>query len=105
KSRLTFSCLHLRGLYTDTTQRLSESRFRHLASRLWLSSLFSFSLLDPFLRLANDVYRQFTVPSGVPADTYDLIVALWLDVDGDSAITGADLPLVLYTYPAVITVQ
>jgi hypothetical protein len=32
-------------------------------------------------------------------------VALWLDVDGDSAITGADQPLVFYVLPAALTVM
>ena len=40
KSHPTFGCLHLRDLFPNTTRRLCESRFRDLASRLWLSSLF-----------------------------------------------------------------
>jgi CubicO group peptidase (beta-lactamase class C family) len=52
KSHPTFIFLNLRDLILDTIRRLSESRFRELASRLWHSSLFSFSLHAHSLRLA-----------------------------------------------------
>ena len=52
----------------------------------------------------TDVSRPFTVPAETPAGTYDLLVALWLDVDEDSAVSGADLPLVWYWIPAAVTV-
>jgi hypothetical protein len=54
---------------------------------------------------SNDVSRGFNVPPWAPSATYDLIVALWLDVDGDSAITPVDQPLVLYVLPAALTVR
>jgi hypothetical protein len=39
------------------------------------------------------VSRLFTVPSTAPTGTYDLLVALWFDVNGNGAIDGADKPL------------
>jgi len=54
---------------------------------------------------STDVSRAFTVPDYAPSGTYDLLVALWLDVDEDSAITGADLLLVSYLLPGAITVM
>ena len=54
---------------------------------------------------SNDVARWFTVPDSTPPGGYDLLVALWIDVDEDFAITGADLPLVSYTFPGAVTVQ
>jgi hypothetical protein len=53
----------------------------------------------------NDVARGFNVPLTAPSGTYDLGVALWLDVDGDWAITGVDQPLVYYVMPAALTVN
>jgi len=53
---------------------------------------------------SNDVSRGFNVPPWAPSATYDLIVALWLDIDGDSAITPVDQPLVLYALPQALTV-
>jgi hypothetical protein len=53
----------------------------------------------------TDVSRVFNVPPWAPSGAYDLVVALWLDVDEDSAITGADLPLVSYLIPEAIVVQ
>jgi len=53
----------------------------------------------------NDVARGFNVPLTTPGGTYDLLVALWLDVDGDSAITSVDQPLVFYVLPAALTVM
>ena len=54
---------------------------------------------------SNDVARGFNVPLTAPSGTYDLLVALWLDVDGDSAITSVDQPLVFYVLPAALTVM
>ena len=54
---------------------------------------------------STDVSRAFNVPPWAPSGPYDLVVALWLDVDEDSMITGADLPLVSYLIPGAITVQ
>lgn len=54
---------------------------------------------------SNDVARWFTVPGSTPTGSYDLLVALWIDVDEDFAITDADLPLVSYTFPGAVTVQ
>jgi hypothetical protein len=45
---------------------------------------------------SNNVNRYFTVPSSTPAGTYDLYVALWLDVDEDNQITTTDLLMALY---------
>ena len=54
---------------------------------------------------SNDVSRWFAVSADTPPRTYDLIVALWIDVDEDFVITSADLPLIAYTFPAAVTVQ
>jgi hypothetical protein len=51
KSHPTFRRLHLQELSIDTTNWHSEFSFPGPASFIWLSSLFSFSLLAPFLRL------------------------------------------------------
>ena len=53
----------------------------------------------------SDVARGFNVPPDAPSGTYDLLVALWLDVDGDSMITGVDQPLVFYALPAALTIM
>lgn len=53
---------------------------------------------------STDVSRTFTLPDSAPSGSYDLIVALWLDVNEDSAITGADLPLVSYVVPGAVMV-
>lgn len=52
----------------------------------------------------NSVSRPFVVPGTTPAGTYDLIVALWLDVDQNNSITGSDLPLVVQTYAGAVQV-
>ncbi len=49
--------------------------------------------------------RPFQVPAGTPDGDYDLLTALYYDVDGDGAIGGADLPLVLRTDPGAVTVS
>ncbi|KDA53171.1 hypothetical protein EG19_07285 [Thermoanaerobaculum aquaticum] len=53
---------------------------------------------------SNSVSRLFTVPSTAPTGSYNLIVSLWYDVDGDNAITSADLPLLTATQTGAITV-
>ncbi len=53
---------------------------------------------------SNDVARGFNVPPDAPSGTYDLLVALWLDVDGDAIITGVDQPMVFYVLPSAVTI-
>jgi hypothetical protein len=53
----------------------------------------------------TDVSRFFSVPSWAPSGTYDLLVALWLDVDEDGAISSADLLLTSQLIPGAIAVQ
>ncbi len=53
----------------------------------------------------NNVSRLFAVPSSTPDGTYDLVVALWFDIDENNQITGTDLSLILKTYNGVVTVQ
>lgn len=53
---------------------------------------------------ANSPTRTFAVPAGTAPGTYDLIVALWLDTDGDNAITGNDLSMTSFTAPGAVTV-
>jgi hypothetical protein len=52
----------------------------------------------------SDQYRWFTTPSWLPSGSYDLIVALWIDVDEDGTLTSLDMPLVMYRWPSAITV-
>lgn len=54
---------------------------------------------------SNNPSRQFVTPSNIPEGTYDLIVALWLDVNEDNLITGDDLSLISYTLANAITVS
>ncbi len=51
------------------------------------------------------VYRKFTVGDSVPTGSYDLYVALWLDVDDDNKITSRDLPLHLLIMENAIEVE
>ncbi len=53
---------------------------------------------------SNNVSRSFTVPAGTAPGTYDLIVALWYDTNGDNAITGSDLVLLSSTSAGAVTV-
>lgn len=48
--------------------------------------------------------RLFTVPATAPTGTYNLIVALWYDVDGNGAIGTDDLPLLAATKAAALTI-
>jgi hypothetical protein len=48
--------------------------------------------------------RDFDVPRFAPLGTYDLLVALYEDVDENGAIGGADLPLQLLTLPGAVRV-
>ena len=42
---------------------------------------------------SGSVSRAFAVPAGTPEGTYDLLTALWLDIDEDGSISGLDLPM------------
>lgn len=53
----------------------------------------------------NNPSRQFTTPSSIPEGYYDLIAALWLDIDENNSITGDDLSLVTYTLSNAIYVS
>ncbi len=59
---------------------------------------------QPALPGANVLLRNFLVPPGTPAGAYDLLVALWLDVDEDAAISGDDLVLTQTTLPGAIQI-
>jgi hypothetical protein len=48
--------------------------------------------------------RPFEVPAGTPEGAYDLLTALWIDVDEGGAITGIDLPLALRTDEGAVEV-
>jgi hypothetical protein len=48
--------------------------------------------------------RLFTVPATAPTGTYDLLVALWLDVNGNNVIDSADQPLRTYRSSAALSV-
>ncbi|MEJ5165663.1 MAG: SpoIID/LytB domain-containing protein [Thermoanaerobaculia bacterium] len=54
---------------------------------------------------SNSPSRQFATSSSIPEGTYNLIVALWLDVDENNIITGDDLSLVTYTLSNAIYVS
>ncbi|MEO0168765.1 MAG: SpoIID/LytB domain-containing protein [candidate division WOR-3 bacterium] len=48
--------------------------------------------------------RIFVVPSGTPAGTYDLLVALWFDVDENNAINSGDFMMYMVSQPSLINV-
>ncbi len=48
--------------------------------------------------------REFAVPATLDAGSFSLLVSLYLDVDENGAITGADLPLALVTVPDAVQV-
>lgn len=54
---------------------------------------------------SSTVSRTFTVPFGTSARTYDLVVALWLDVDQNNAINSGDLVLSVTTLAGAVTVH
>lgn len=51
------------------------------------------------------VSRQFAVPPGIPVGTYNLIVAIWFDTNGNNLIDAADKPLRTLTYPSAIVIN
>lgn len=53
---------------------------------------------------SNNVSRPFVVPIATPAGSYDLLVSLYYDTNGDNAITSSDLSLLLSTYPGSVNV-
>lgn len=61
----------------------------------------------------NQDVRRFDVPFGAPNGTYDLVVAFWLDVDGDGVAIAPpddfegryDQPLVSFTVPDAVRVE
>lgn len=52
----------------------------------------------------SQVWRNFYVPENSPEGTFDLLVALWFDIDEDNQITGIDLPLYLVTVDSAVVV-
>lgn len=53
----------------------------------------------------SQVWRLFEVPIGTPEGTYDLLVALWFDIDENNQITSNDLPLYLLTLESQIYIS
>ncbi len=53
---------------------------------------------------ASSVQRPFQVDAGIPPGVYDLITALYLDVNQDSQITATDWLLQVQTQPAALEV-
>ena len=51
---------------------------------------------------ANAASRPFAIPAGAPDGSYDLIVALYLDIDGNAALNSGDLALTATTLPAAV---
>ncbi|MEZ5483584.1 MAG: SpoIID/LytB domain-containing protein [Lysobacteraceae bacterium] len=58
-------------------------------------------VLDPGSQL---VARGFSVPPGTPPGSYDVLYALWLDVDEDGMISSIDLPLAFISEPAAFSI-
>jgi len=54
---------------------------------------------------ANNVSRSFQVPAGTASGTYDLVVALWLDVDENNSISSNDLSMDSKTLTGAVTVS
>ncbi len=48
--------------------------------------------------------RIFVIPSGIPSGTYDLLVALWFDVDENNAINSGDFMMYMVSEPSLINV-
>lgn len=59
-------------------------------------------MLDPG---ANQVARPFQVPFGTPDGSYDLIVALYLDIDDNAALNSGDLALTSSTLTNAVSVS
>lgn len=58
------------------------------------------------INIGNDSEsRIFVVPAGTPFGTYDLLVALWFDVDENNQINSGDFPLYLTTLYDAITIS
>lgn len=53
---------------------------------------------------ASAASRPFVVPQGLPDGAYDLIVALYLDIDGNAAINSGDLALTTATVAGAVTI-
>jgi stage II sporulation SpoD-like protein len=51
------------------------------------------------------VSRLFTVPSTATVGTYDLLVAIWFDANGNGVIDGNDKPLRTLRFTGLITVR
>lgn len=54
---------------------------------------------------ANAASRPFAIPAGAANGSYDLIVALYLDIDGNAALNSGDLALTLATVPGAVTLS
>ncbi len=52
----------------------------------------------------SSVSRTFQVPVDAPPQPYDIIAAVWIDVDGDGAISGLDQPMATHTAAAAVEV-
>lgn len=48
--------------------------------------------------------REFRVPATVTPGEYTLLLALWLDIDGDLAISGNDLAMALEALPGAVQI-
>lgn len=58
------------------------------------------------INVGNDnEFRIFVVPYGTPFGTYDLLVALWFDIDENNQINSGDFPLYLVTLYDAITIS
>ncbi|HRC85155.1 MAG TPA: hypothetical protein PK413_06070, partial [Thermoanaerobaculia bacterium] len=51
------------------------------------------------------VSRLFTVPATATRGTYDLLVAIWFDTNGNNTIDSNDKPLRTLSYPAAVVVN
>ena len=54
---------------------------------------------------ANAVSRPFVLPTGLPDGNFDLLVTLYLDIDGNAAINSGDLALTTTTLPGAVTIS
>ncbi len=79
------------------------------ASLINSSAVYSDSSNDDVFTLMqagiNDLNRNFSLPSNVQLGVYDLLTAVYLDVNNDNIITGADWALMTFRTNNVITIE
>lgn len=101
------------GTFTASAQASNAAEVTHTAVILGASisnatsGTFTDAPNDTLVALnpgANSISRPFAVSAAAPPGLYDLTLALWLDTDGDGAITSADLLMTSSVIVGAVTV-